>query len=208
MSQLSQRGHVVPDHPELGDLALLEPENRRKLQDHLFARRGEWSHRAFLGSGVRSPDRDAVTLGQHLLDVHPRVRTDRDVCFHERYELIKRGDLESRRGLAMPHDIVSDVLGQAIVVTVVACGDESDNSSTTDRITQAAYAQACNEAEDFLVSRYSGDYFVQALCTAAAVEGTTDAQTCGEQLDECINTPPPEIHEQNSQSVSRSHRRR
>jgi hypothetical protein len=78
-------------------------------------------------------------------------------------------------------------------LVLVACGDESDNGSAKERITQAAYDQACSEAEDFLVSRYSGDYFVQALCTAAAVEGTTDAQACGQQLDDCINMPPPEI---------------
>ena len=76
---------------------------------------------------------------------------------------------------------------------LVACGSDSDNGSATERITQVAYQQACSEAEDFLVSRYSGDYFVQALCTAAAVEGTSDAQTCGQQLDDCINSPPPEI---------------
>ena len=80
-----------------------------------------------------------------------------------------------------------------VVLVLVACGDDSGNGSTTERITQAAYDQACSKAEEFLVSRYSGDYFVQALCTAAAVEGTTDAESCGQQLDDCINTPPPEI---------------
>jgi hypothetical protein len=72
-------------------------------------------------------------------------------------------------------------------------GSADGGTSTTDRITQAAYNEACSQAEDFLVSQYSGSYFVQALCTAQAVENNTDAAACGQEIDDCINTPPPQI---------------
>ena len=80
------------------------------------------------------------------------------------------------------------------VLVLAACGDsDSDLDDPQARITAAAYERACVEARDYLEAQYSGDYFVQALCTAAAVEGNTDAVSCGEELDECINNPPPAI---------------
>ncbi|MBL4632798.1 MAG: hypothetical protein JKY56_02945 [Kofleriaceae bacterium] len=79
-----------------------------------------------------------------------------------------------------------------LAILILACGDSRVDESK-ERITQAAYERACQEADDFLTARYSGDYFVQALCLAEAVETTGDATSCGAQLDSCINNPPPEI---------------
>ena len=55
----------------------------------------------------------------------------------------------------------------AAVLCSTACSD-GGSEDLEERITAAAYSKACEEAEDFLVSRYSGDYFVQALCAATA----------------------------------------
>jgi hypothetical protein len=83
-----------------------------------------------------------------------------------------------------------------IAMILVGCGGGDEGGGGLDeRITQTAYAQACSEAEDFLVSQYSDDYFVQALCTARAVEGNLDAAACADDLDACINTPPAEIQQ-------------
>lgn len=81
-----------------------------------------------------------------------------------------------------------------VALLLIGCGDTTVDESK-ERITQAAYERACEEADDFLTARYSGDYFVQALCLADAVETTSDATSCGEQLDTCINSPPPEIQQ-------------
>ena len=81
-------------------------------------------------------------------------------------------------------------------LAVGGCKDATGGDGDGDlgeRLTRAAYERACDEARDFLVGQYSGSYFVQALCTALAVEGNTDAQECGADLDDCINNPPPEI---------------
>ena len=92
-----------------------------------------------------------------------------------------------------------------IVLLSFACGTDVDvDDSTKERITQAAYARACSEARDLLESQYSGDYFVQALCMASAVEGTSDAVTCGEELDSCINNPPAVIQEGIDSILSRA----
>jgi hypothetical protein len=83
-----------------------------------------------------------------------------------------------------------------VLSTVILCLSGCDTDSTDDpqeRITAAAYSRACSEARDLLESQYSGSYFVQALCTAAAVENNTDAVECGMDLDECINNPPASI---------------
>ena len=80
------------------------------------------------------------------------------------------------------------------LLVLTTCGNsDTDLDDPQAKITAAAYAQACEEARDFLVSRYSGDYFVQALCTVAAVEGNSDAISCSEELDDCINNPPMAI---------------
>ncbi len=76
--------------------------------------------------------------------------------------------------------------------------------SAKERITQAAYELACDEAQDFLESRYSGDYFVQALCTASAVESTDTAQACTASLDRCLNMPPAAIAEGIESILSRA----
>ncbi len=79
-----------------------------------------------------------------------------------------------------------------VAILLIACGDSRVDQSK-EKITQAAYERVCQEADDFLTARYSGDYFVQALCLAEAVENSGDASSCGAQLDSCINNPPPEI---------------
>lgn len=86
------------------------------------------------------------------------------------------------------------LLSLSTLLALASCGNsESDLDDPKAKITAAAYDRACVEARDFLESQYSGNYFIQALCTAAAVEGNSDAESCGEELDDCINNPPPEI---------------
>jgi len=79
------------------------------------------------------------------------------------------------------------------VLTVLACGGSDDGSSRSEELTQAAYEQACASAEGFLLDQYGGSYYVQALCTAAAVESTSDAASCGDELQACLDNPPASI---------------
>jgi hypothetical protein len=79
------------------------------------------------------------------------------------------------------------------LVALAGCPEDGATNNTRERITQAAYNQVCSMAEEFLVSQYSGNYYVQALCTAHAVENSDSAEMCGNTLDNCINNPPPEV---------------
>lgn len=79
------------------------------------------------------------------------------------------------------------------LASLVACGDGDDGASRSERLTQAAYEQACASAESFLLDQYGGSYYVQALCTAAAVESTSDAASCGDELQACLDDPPAAI---------------
>lgn len=74
--------------------------------------------------------------------------------------------------------------------------DTGTDTGARERITEAAYSRLCDEARELLVSQYSGNYYVQALCTAAAVEENTDAQSCGSDAQACIENPPAEIQAQ------------
>ena len=85
-------------------------------------------------------------------------------------------------------------VGVIVVFSLIACAcGDGEGDDLQERITEAAYERACEEARNLLISQYSGDYFVQALCTAEAVEGTTNAAACGNELDACINNPPAEV---------------
>jgi hypothetical protein len=71
--------------------------------------------------------------------------------------------------------------------------DDIEDSITLDELGAAGYAKLCSTFEDYLYDQYSGSYFVQAMCTADAVENSADAESCGDSIETCLATPPPAI---------------
>jgi len=85
----------------------------------------------------------------------------------------------------------------------VGCGDDGSTSDkfpdefetnvTLDDIGQSGLNKICNTFEDWVRDMYSSSLFVQAACTASAIESTETASDCGDELQSCLDNPPSEV---------------
>ena len=50
----------------------------------------------------------------------------------------------------------------------------------------------CSEFEGYLREQYTGSQLTQVACLAYGVKHSDDARACGERVDACIHTLPPE----------------
>ncbi len=71
--------------------------------------------------------------------------------------------------------------------------DDIDTNLTLDDVGASGLNKICNTFEDWVRDMYSGSLFVQAACTAAAVDSTDTAEACGDELQSCLDSPPPEV---------------
>jgi len=71
-----------------------------------------------------------------------------------------------------------------------------DEQQTLDRLGSAGYAKLCSAFSDYVHDQYRSSYLVKAACTAHALETTTDAVACGEELEMCLDTLPPVVDQQ------------
>jgi hypothetical protein len=71
--------------------------------------------------------------------------------------------------------------------------DDIDTSLTLDDIGEAGLNKICSTFEGWVLDQYSSTYWVQATCMAAAVDNNEDAGSCGDELQACLDDPPPEV---------------
>lgn len=93
----------------------------------------------------------------------------------------------------------------AVLGFLVGCGSSSqgdwvppdiDEQQTLDRLGSAGYAKLCSAFADYVHDQYRSSYLVKAACTAHALQTTSDAVMCGEELDRCLDTLPPVVDQQ------------
>lgn len=93
-----------------------------------------------------------------------------------------------------------------VLVMLAACGSSDpsddwipsdiDEDATVDRIGAAGYQKLCGAFEDYVRDQYRSNKLIQLTCTAHAIETTTDAIACGEALETCLDTLPPNVEAQ------------
>jgi hypothetical protein len=71
-----------------------------------------------------------------------------------------------------------------------------DEQQTLDRLGSAGYAKLCSAFSDYVHDQYRSSYLVKAACTAHALQTTSDAVACGEELEACLSTLPPVVDQQ------------
>jgi len=79
-----------------------------------------------------------------------------------------------------------------------------DEQATLEQIGSAGYARLCNAFDDYVHDTYRSQLLVKAACTAHALETTTDAAMCGEELDTCLDTLPPVVQQQLDQILAQA----
>lgn len=79
-----------------------------------------------------------------------------------------------------------------------------DEQATLDQIGSAGYAKLCGAFEDYVHDTYRSQLLVKAACTAHALQTTTDAVTCGAELDACLDTLPPVVDQQLEQILAQA----
>jgi hypothetical protein len=93
----------------------------------------------------------------------------------------------------------------ALLVLAIGCQSGShddwvppdiDEQQTLDRLGAAGYAKLCSAFSDYVHDQYRSSYLVKAACTAHALQTTSDAVMCGEELDMCLDTLPPVVDQQ------------
>lgn len=71
--------------------------------------------------------------------------------------------------------------------------DNISLDATLDQIGAAAFGQLCKAFEDYVRDTYRSNHLIQLVCTADAIETTTDAVACANQADACLDTLPPPL---------------
>jgi hypothetical protein len=79
-----------------------------------------------------------------------------------------------------------------------------DQQATLDAIGAAGYAKVCGAFSDYVHDTYRSQLLVKAACTAHALQTTTDAVTCGAELDACLDTLPPVVDQQLQQILAQA----
>lgn len=81
---------------------------------------------------------------------------------------------------------------------IASCGSEAgwlpddlDEEATLSAIGDTGYARACDAFEGYLLDRWRTSTLVEVVCTAQAIEATTEAEACADQIAACVATPPP-----------------
>jgi len=79
-----------------------------------------------------------------------------------------------------------------------------DEQQTLDRLGSAGYANRCSAFSDNVHDQYRSNYLVKAACTAHALQNTSDAVMCGDELNECLDTLPPVVDSQLNQILAQA----
>lgn len=67
-----------------------------------------------------------------------------------------------------------------------------DRNEVLSSLGESGYAYVCSEFEGYLREQYTGSELTQLACLAYGVKHSETAQACGERVDQCIQTLPPE----------------
>lgn len=97
-----------------------------------------------------------------------------------------------------------------MLMSATACNDSSENwvpsdidtSTTVERLGTAGYSKLCGAFADHIRDMYRTDKLVLAACTAKAMQSTSDATSCGDYVDRCVNAVPPEVESLISQALA------
>jgi hypothetical protein len=68
-----------------------------------------------------------------------------------------------------------------------------DLDATVATIGDAAYGELCNAFENYVRETYASNHLIQLVCTADAIETTSDAVACANQADACLDTLPAPV---------------
>jgi hypothetical protein len=101
------------------------------------------------------------------------------------------------------------------LLVLVACGSsrssvedwvppDIDTDQTVDRLGAAGFAKLCGAFEDYVRDTYRSNRLIQAACTAEALQTTTDAISCGESVDACLDALPPVVESQLQQVLAQA----
>lgn len=99
----------------------------------------------------------------------------------------------------------------AFVVMAACSGGSSDwvpadidERQTLMQLGNAGYGRLCSAFEDYVHDQYRSSYLIKAVCTAHAIETTTDAVACGAAVDDCLDTLPPVVQTQLDQILAQA----
>lgn len=70
-----------------------------------------------------------------------------------------------------------------------------DRNEVISALGNSGYRYVCSEFESYVRAQYTGSTLTQAVCLAHGVRASETARECGERVDQCINTMPPEAEE-------------
>jgi len=111
MAELSERRRVVPRHPHLRNLAILQTEEGREVELHPSSGGRERPHRSSLSALVRCPHGNEVALCYDVPRSLDRIREDRGVLPQELLEALEAPHINVRSRLAMANEVgVYDVV--------------------------------------------------------------------------------------------------
>ena len=70
--------------------------------------------------------------------------------------------------------------------------NDLEGDATLDEVGAAGCQRLCSAARDDALDQYRSSYLVEAVCTAIAIETTTEVTACGDAITDCIQNPPAE----------------